>query len=149
MKNYEKPVVLVNEELAEGVYAGSGDGDCWTIELKEDQQFGGGSLGGKTFRVYCEHIGMQHISLASTSTITFNSPIVSAKCENFVTTVNGNTVTIVRENHANAYTAHDEFNSLLEVIAADEATTRALNVMDKSIKCTKTTNVQGGGADGN
>jgi len=25
MKNYEKPVVMVNEELAEGVYAASGD----------------------------------------------------------------------------------------------------------------------------
>lgn len=32
MKNYEKPVVLVNEELAEGVYAGSGD--CYTFTAK-------------------------------------------------------------------------------------------------------------------
>lgn len=149
MKNYEKPVVLANEELAEGVYAGSGEGDCWTIKLTQDQVWGGGSLGGKTYRVYCEHISMQHISTASTSTIVFNSPIVAAKCENFATTVDGNTVTIYRDNHANAYTSHDEFNSLLEVKAADEATTRALYVVSTAIKCTKTTNVQGGGADGN
>lgn len=30
MKNYEKPVLLVNEELAEGVYAASGSG-CWSV----------------------------------------------------------------------------------------------------------------------
>ena len=149
MKNYEKPVVLVNEELAEGVYAGSGDGDCWTIRASQDQEYGGGSLGGKTFRVYCEHIGMQHISLASTFTITFDGPVLNAKCENFATTVSGNTVTVVRENHANAYQAHDDFNSLLEVIATTEAQTRALTISSMSIKCTKTTNVQGGGADGN
>ncbi len=29
MKKYERPVVLVNEELAEGVYAASGD--CYTV----------------------------------------------------------------------------------------------------------------------
>ena len=113
MKNYEKPIVLAHEELAEGVYAGSGDGDCWTISLTQDQEYGGGDLGGKTFRVYCEHISMQHISLASTSTVVFNSPIVAAKLEGFTTTVDGNTVTMVRDNHANAYTSHDEYNSLM------------------------------------
>ena len=32
MKNYERPVVLLNEELAEGVYAGSGD--CYTFNSR-------------------------------------------------------------------------------------------------------------------
>lgn len=32
MKTYERPIVLVNEELAEGVYAASGAGsDCYTV----------------------------------------------------------------------------------------------------------------------
>lgn len=35
MKDYVKPIVLANEELAEGVYAASGDGgnggDCYTV----------------------------------------------------------------------------------------------------------------------
>lgn len=35
MKNYERPVVLLNEELAEGVYAGSGD--CYTFNIKKVQ----------------------------------------------------------------------------------------------------------------
>lgn len=30
MKKYEKPIVMINEDLAEGVYAASGDG-CWTF----------------------------------------------------------------------------------------------------------------------
>ena len=139
----------MNEELAEGVYAASGDGDCWTIDIKPDQDFGGGSLGGKTFRVRCEHISMQHISVASTFVVTFSAPISSAKCENFNTTVSGNTVTVTRDNHGNAYGSHDEYNSLLEILCADEDTTRAVTVIDKKITCTKTTNVQGGGADGN
>ena len=36
MKNYEKPVVIANEELAEGVYAGSGD--CYTFKGTVVQQ---------------------------------------------------------------------------------------------------------------
>lgn len=31
MKNYERPIVMINEDLAEGVYAASG-ADCWVIE---------------------------------------------------------------------------------------------------------------------
>lgn len=32
MKNYEKPIILTNEELAEGVYAGSGS--CYTFKAE-------------------------------------------------------------------------------------------------------------------
>ena len=41
MKNYEKPVVMINEELAEGVYAASGVtyyDDCYTVTIKEIKQ---------------------------------------------------------------------------------------------------------------
>ena len=46
MNNYKKPVVLMNEEMAEGVYAASGDvanggglakADCWEITAYIDQ----------------------------------------------------------------------------------------------------------------
>ena len=34
MKKYEKPVVMINEELAEGVYAASGCfGDCYEVKI--------------------------------------------------------------------------------------------------------------------
>lgn len=36
MKNYQKPVVLMNEELAEGVYAASGD--CYTFTSRITQR---------------------------------------------------------------------------------------------------------------
>ena len=35
MKKYEKPIVMINEELAEGVYAASG---YWTVTIKENHQ---------------------------------------------------------------------------------------------------------------
>lgn len=35
MKNYEKPIVMLNEDIAEGVYAGSGD--CYTFRIKKVQ----------------------------------------------------------------------------------------------------------------
>ena len=37
MKDYVKPVVLVNEELAEGVYAASGS-DCYTVTTNIHQR---------------------------------------------------------------------------------------------------------------
>ena len=36
MKKYEKPVVMINEEVAEGVYAASG---CWHLDAKDITQF--------------------------------------------------------------------------------------------------------------
>lgn len=39
MKLYEKPIVLLNEDLAEGVYAASGGGDdCYTVTAYIHQQ---------------------------------------------------------------------------------------------------------------
>lgn len=35
MKNYERPVVMINEDLAEGVYAASGD--CYTVTAQIQQ----------------------------------------------------------------------------------------------------------------
>ena len=38
MKNYSKPIVLLNEELAEGVYAASGSSSaCYTVDAYIDQ----------------------------------------------------------------------------------------------------------------
>ena len=41
MKNYEKPVVMVNEGLAEGVYAASGQPGHWTMNAKAVQKLNG------------------------------------------------------------------------------------------------------------
>jgi len=40
MKNYQKPVVIANNELAEGVYAASGDCYSFTADIKQKPELG-------------------------------------------------------------------------------------------------------------
>ena len=96
MKNYEKPVVLMNEELAEGVYAASGDGDCWTLTYTVPQRWNGE---GMVIELVATHsTELQHLSLGTVVTVTFDQPILSARSESteFVTSVSGTTVTAER-----------------------------------------------------
>lgn len=146
MKDYVKPVVLVNEELAEGVYAASGAGDCWSIGVTSDQEWNGK---GHTFRIQINHSDkVEHISTQSTAVLTFNYPVEVKECE-FPAVANGNTVTITRTQHANAYQSGDQANYLLVVSTGDEATTRALACTGKKIMDTGITeNVQGKGGNG-
>ncbi len=54
-KNYEKPIVMANEELAEGVYAASGSGsDCYTVTTSIHQT---PELGNET---YCIQVNATH-----------------------------------------------------------------------------------------
>lgn len=57
MKNYERPIVMINEDLAEGVYAYSGycDGDCYTIKVAGHQLPEGQRLTHK-FQFDADHI---------------------------------------------------------------------------------------------
>lgn len=148
MKRYQKPVAIVNEDFSEGVYAASGSADCWTVSAKSVQDSNGSH---NVFEVTCKHSSdVQHISSASTVTLTFNSPITDAYSESdFTTSVSGNTVTITRTLHANAYKAGDTVTYKVWVKAANEAMTKGLSVTGTSISCTKKVNVQGNGADGN
>lgn len=151
MKNYEKPLALANSELAEGVFMASGaegDAKCWTVEAVSTQDWNGSH---HIWEIRCKHSSeVEHISAASTVSLTFDSPITDAYAEaNFMTSVSGSTVTITRQLHANAYKSGDTMSYKVWVKAADEVTTKALHVINKSISCTKTVNVQGGGADGN
>ena len=148
MKTYEKPVVLANEELAEGVYAASGaeGGDCWTVDPVSVQDWNGSH---HVFEIRCVHSNtVEHISSASTVNLTFSSPLKDAYSE-FTCTFSGSTVTVVRELHANAYKSGDTMTYKVWVQAADEATTKGITCTGATISCTKTVNVQGGGADGN
>lgn len=146
MKKYERPVIVVNEELAEGVYAASGvtDGECWTVDVQWAQTVDDNNV---NFRVIANHPGtVAHISSASTVTIVFSHNVTSAKFEGFAADVNGNVVTLTRASHGNSYYSADQYNSLLEL---NTPNAREISVVSSSIVCTKTVNVQGGGADGN
>ncbi len=146
MKSYEKPIVVVNDGLSEGVYAASGTGDCWTVVAPSVQDWNGSH---HVFEIQCVHSdAVEHISSASTVVLTFNNDLTDAYSE-FECTFSGNTATIKRELHANAYKSGDTMTYKVWAKAADEATTKALAVTDATISCTKTVNVQGNGGDGN
>lgn len=152
MKDYEKPVVLENADVAEGVYTASGAGvgaaDCWTVDPYSVQDWNGSH---HIFEVKIVHSdAVQHISTASTTVLTFNNAVTDAYSEgNCTATFSGSTVTVVRTLHANAYQSGDVATFKVWVKAADEAATKALSVTGSSISCTKSVNVQGNGGDGN
>lgn len=141
MKNYQKPIILANEDVAEGVYTASGN--CWTPEIKSTQDWNGEY---NVFEVHNSHsVDVEHISLGYTVVITCSSPVTGAYAENgWTCSVNGMEVTVTRTSHANAYRSGDETSFKVWIKAADEATTRALTASIKCTNCDKTVNVQGG-----
>ena len=147
MKTYEKPVVIENEDLAEGVFAASGDSgsssDCWTVSGRSVQDWNGSH---NVFEMSAVHsTGVTHITTQVTFIYTFSTPITDAYAEaGFSTTVSGNTVTVVRDLHANGYHSGDNVTFKVWVKAADEATTKAIALTGISYTCRHETNVQGG-----
>lgn len=141
MKKYEKPVVMINEELAEGVYAASGD--CWTVTPTSVQPWNGTA---HVFEIKIVHQrNLQHISNSSTVVLTFNHPISSATAQEYACTASGNTVTITRVRLGDAYESGDEATYKVFATAKDKETTEALAVLSATISCEKALNVQGGG----
>lgn len=146
MNNYEKPVVMVNEGISEGVFAASGDAECWTVNPASVQDWNGSH---HVFEIRCAHsTAVEHISSATTVTLHFSAPIKDAFSE-FDCKFSGSTVTVTRELHANAYKSGDNMTYKVWVQAADEATTKGISCTGASIRCTKAVNVQGKGGDGN
>lgn len=142
MLNYEKPVVLANDEASEGVYASSGSSsDCWTVEAVSVQNWDGSS---HVFEVRAVHsTAVTHISSATTVTLSFSDNITSARSE-FPCSYSGNTVTITRELLADAYYSGDSVTYKVWVSAADQAATEQMYCTGATIVCTHQTNVQGG-----
>lgn len=148
MMNYEKPLILANEDIAEGVYAASGadSADCWTVTPVSVQDWDGSY---HVFEMHCVHSAtVEHISSASTVVLTFSNTLTEAKSE-YPCSCSGATVTVTRELLADAYKSGDNVTYKVWAKAADEATTKALTVTSSTISCTKTVNVQGKGGDGN
>lgn len=81
MKNYVQPVVLENEELAEGIYAASGAGgsDCYTVTWNIHQQ---PETGREDFRIQVNaphaatnghHSGVQILVISYNQSVTYKS----------------------------------------------------------------------------
>lgn len=152
MNNYEKPLVLSNEELAEGVYAASGEilsGTCWTVNPVLSQEWNGTS---KVYEVYAKHSDtVKHWSKGSIFTITFSDVLTSVRPENvtdYVVSWSGNTVTVERNLGADSYLSGDNYTCKIFVNGTSEDATRALQVLSSTISCKVTANVQGEGGDG-
>ncbi len=163
MSKYERPVVLVNEELAEGVYAGSGDvgvetettapveltgptgtSDCWSFDVEPVQAWNGSH---KVFQVnLTHHTGLQHISGATKIEVTFNLPLSHAYAE-FTSMFSGSTLTIDRGLMADAYNDGDLVSYKVWASTGDQATSEALQVINVTVDCRKEINVQGNGGD--
>ncbi|MCH5187057.1 MAG: hypothetical protein J1F63_01540 [Oscillospiraceae bacterium] len=104
MQNYSKPVVLENEELAEGVYAaGSGEAtggalakaECWEIGANIHQT---PQTGREDYRIQItgKHINTdRHLSKVWV-TIAFNQPVVFKECNGGTKISDGMTVVIER-----------------------------------------------------
>lgn len=80
MKNYEKPIVLVNEELAEGVYAASGAAagdDCYSVTayIHQTPETGRGDFRIQVDAVHAagdgHHSGKQTLVLSFNQTVTY------------------------------------------------------------------------------
>lgn len=138
---YSKPMIIKTTEAAEGVYM-TGSGNCWTVTAKSVQNWNGSH---NVFEVYAVHSNsVAHISSKVVYTFTFSGPVTDAYSEFPVTAVSGNSVTVVRESHANAYNSGDNVTFKVWVKGADEASTKALQCTGITWDCTHKENVQGG-----
>lgn len=140
---YKKPVILVNDDLAEGVYAASGaeSTNCWTVDGKSVQDWNGSH---NVFEIHSHHsTDVTHITTEVVYTITFSEPLSDAYSE-FASSFSGSTVTVTRNLHANGYHSGDDVTFKVWAKAADEATTKGLSITSISYTCRHETNVQGG-----
>lgn len=152
MTNYEKPVVVSNDDVFEGVYAASGAGigggggdatstDCWSVSGRSVQDWNGSH---NVFEISAQHsTGVTHITSQVTYVITFSNSLTDAYSE-FTSSFSGNTVTVVRDLHANGYHSGDTVTFKVWAKGSDEATTKSLAISGISYVCRHEVNVQGG-----
>lgn len=81
MKKYEKPVVILNDGFAEGVYAASGGdegAECYTITARITQK---PETGRENYCIQVDALhGADHHSTGQTFVITFNQPVQFVSC---------------------------------------------------------------------
>ncbi len=94
MRNYERPIVLTNHELAEGVYAASGDSDCYTTTCSIHQKPETGR-GDYRIQVNAKHDADHNSDYNQCLHIVFNQSVVYKSSGGTLETGDGtNTITI-------------------------------------------------------
>ena len=148
MKNYVKPVIITNDEIAESVYMASGDGsnwssDCWTIKVNGEQKWAGDS---HVFELRADHSSdYVHISGCTIVTVTFSAPLSeNGSRAEFPYVINGNTMIVTRELLGDSYKSGDNYTFKVWASTGDQATTEAISITNLTISCRHDVNVQGG-----
>ena len=125
MREYKKPVVTVDNELAEGVYAASG---CLVGRIADESYEGG--MGNKyRFAVYYTHQTKDHSNTAQSVVVKLNAPVnvVDGSAQNFLQSGNGtNTLTFVRNSSMNNSGADQGmFNVVVQPVSGDASSLKA------------------------
>ena len=125
MKQYSKPVVSVDNGLAEGVYAASG---CLVGRI-EDIGYEGGMGNKYRFAVYYTHETTDHSNTAQTVVVKLNAPVnvVDGNAQGFYQSGNGtDTLTFVRTSSMNASGADQGmFNVVVQPVTGDASRLKA------------------------
>ncbi|MCR4673903.1 MAG: hypothetical protein K5675_02750 [Lachnospiraceae bacterium] len=103
MRNYERPVVLVNSELTEGVYAASGD-SCYTATAVITQR---PETGRENYCIQLNgtHHANHHCNQWQQAVISFNQTVTYQSSQgSIVGSESGTTLTIQYNYHQNAST---------------------------------------------
>ena len=130
---YSKPIVLLNEELAEGVYAASGgpqDADCYTVTYNMHQKPETGR-GDYRIQINGSHITAHH-GTAQTLVISFDKPVTYSGSNGTLVSGDGtNTLSIAFTYHNNGV---DNIGMGDVVVVADAG----LSVTGAALYCNKT-----------
>lgn len=105
MKKYEKPIVMINEDLAEGVYAASGapagydSSDCWVIIHNGETSNSVPSESAREFQFNANHASLD-VGHAPDSVwvVNFSQTITEVvSCSGLYTEISGDTVYVYRK----------------------------------------------------
>ncbi|MBE5908982.1 MAG: hypothetical protein E7278_09120 [Lachnospiraceae bacterium] len=146
MKTYEKPVVIENKDLAEGVFAASGDSssDCWAAYAITTQASNGSH---HVYEVHATHSkSVEHITSNVVYTLSFPGATITDAYSEGPNTVSytTDTVTVTRDLHANGYKSGDEVSFKVWVKSIDDASTKGLADQPAvTYVCRHDVNVQG------
>jgi hypothetical protein len=100
MKNYEKPMILTNEEAAEGVYTASGS-DCYTVTANIHQRPQEGR-GDYRIQVNAQHAASHH-STQQILILSFNQAVTYSGSNGTLVGGNGTTTLRIQFGYHNNY----------------------------------------------
>lgn len=137
MKNkYEKPTVVLNEELAEGVYMASGsvvDNDCYTVSayIHQKPEIGRGDYRIQVNGVHAAANG--HHSGEQVLTLTFNQPVNYSWSNGALVSGDGTSSIKIKYNYHN--NASDNIGLGDIVVTADDGLTITGTVLSCNYDC--------------